>query len=286
MATVRCYRHRGPTLHVNLHPYRPDSRGTKLVNFSIQPNPKLLGQEILLICGAPEIEAQVEVVAAGAFNKGNLSTSTAAKYTSGYRFTAPVGRDVIDLLNLLKEVVTLPEQEDIEVSISLDWYKEPDEDGDLQNTHMGTYINRTKYAPHPDWSGSRSARTSMIDAMARFIMRHPFYAAATLITAPAGHAADGQSFGESFAKDVAAATGKRYVPMVGQGPRAQRKESDNSNLDLTDEFTMTEVIDRETVIVIDDVYRSGATLRGAAVACRRAGAREVLTVTVARTLRK
>jgi hypothetical protein len=269
-----------------MHPYMPDSRGAKLIEYKVSPNPRDESQEVLLVCASPEIEAQIEVVAGGDYLKGNLSDKAASKYTSGYRFHRAVGADLISFMKLLQTVVTLTENEDIEVSISLDWYKESDEFGGLQNTTMGTLVNRTKHAPHPEWSGSRTAWASMVDVMVSFIQTHPFYRTADIITAPPGHLADGNSWGERLAKAVASATGQTFVPMIGQGPRPARKEADNADLDLSNEFTMTQTVEGQKVVVIDDVYHTGITLRGAAMACRRAGAAEVLTATVARTLSK
>ena len=71
--------------------------------------------------------------------------------------------------------------------------------------------------------------------------------------------------------------------MTAPGERPEQKEA--AERDLSEEFTLSQRIN-ERILIIDDVFHTGATLDAAAKAARRAGAPEVITLTAARTLRK
>jgi predicted amidophosphoribosyltransferase len=148
---------------------------------------------------------------------------------------------------------------------------------------MGRCINYTKYAPYPNGSGSVAARRQLHTAMADFINRHPVYGTTRFVTSPPGHKADGHSYGERLGRSIAQKTGKTYIEMTALGERAEQKET--SQRDLSDEFSLIQTIG-ERILIIDDVFHTGATLDAAAKAARRAGATEVITLTAARTLRK
>lgn len=273
-------------MRFTFHPYTPDSRGTKLVKYDTHPHPQDGNQHVLRVCCSPEIERQIEALAGGAASKGTLTDASAEQFTAGYLFGEPVSDDLLNFLELLKSVVTLTQRDRIDIATSLDWYKVGEDSGELRNTGMGQCVNHTKHAPFPNGRGSKAAWRLMCESMIAFVQGHPFYAAAGIVTAPPGHLADGNSWGERLAKEVARATGKPYVSMKGSGPRPERKDADNADLDLTDEFTLDQRMDGHRVIIIDDVFHTGTTLDAAASACREAGAVEVLTATVARTLRK
>jgi hypothetical protein len=192
---------------------------------------------------------------------------------------------VRDLVYLLKEVVSIPAPIGVDFAIALDWYKKV-EDGvdptEWAETAMGQCIKYTKYATQPTWSTSRAKRRELIRALVGFISRHPLYANAIAISAPPGSAADGQSFAELLAREVAANAGKPYIGQAAAGSRPPQKEG--LHQDLSEAFTMNGQVSG-TVVVIDDVYRTGSSMSGAALAARRAGASSVLALTAVRTLR-
>lgn len=189
------------------------------------------------------------------------------------------------LVYLLKDVVSIPPPDGVDFAIALDWYKQVEEGVEprqWQDTAMGQCIHFTKYATYPSGSTSRAKRVNLIQALAGFIQKHPLYAAAATISAPPGSAADGRSFAERLAQDVARQTGKIYVGQQTAGPRPQQKEGVNQ--DLSEAFAISGTV-TGTVIVIDDVYRTGSSMSGAAMAARRGGASSVLALTAVRTMR-
>ena len=149
--------------------------------------------QILLLCASPEVAAQVEALAVGYFRPATLTDAGKRSWTHAYRFPNGVPVDLGLVLQLLKECVTLSARPGVNLAISVDWFKQPNDDGDLVPTDMGRCINYTKYAPYPNGSGSVAARRQLHDAMTELIVRHPVYDTTRFVTSPPGHKADGNS---------------------------------------------------------------------------------------------
>lgn len=270
---------------ISFHPYQPDSRAAKIVSSKIKAREEAPNAELLLICASPDIEAQIVALSGSRAKKRSLTEKAAAKYTAGFFFPNGVPQDIRTLVETLTEHLTLNSRAGVNVAMALDWHKREDEPGSLVNTEAGRWVQYTKYAPFPNGSGSRRAWREMVDAMAEFVRNHPVYASANVITAPPGHLADGDSWGERLARAVAASLSKPYVAMQSAGPRPELKAEETGQIDLTGQFSVPQALDGR-VLIIDDVYRSGATMDAAAKACRGAGASEVLALTVTRTMRR
>ena len=267
---------------INMPAFIPDTRGNKLSAYEVRDAKNGNGQ-VLVVCCSDETAAQITALGAGICTEAELKDEAKKKWTHGYRFPGGVPAWFPDVLDLLSESVTLIERPGINMGMSVDWYHQPDEEGNLVRTDMGRRIAFTKHAPYPNGSGSRQAWRELIEAMVEFINRHPIYATTNFVTSPPGHKADGKSFGEQLARAVARAAGKTYIEMTAPGPRPEQKEAEER--ELSGEFTLTETIS-ERIIIIDDVFHTGATLDAAMKAARRAGATEVITLTAARALRK
>lgn len=270
---------------VSFHPYHRDSRAAKLQNSLIKPHSSGPGAEALLVCASAEIEAQILDVAGGRARIGRLNETAAKKFTAGFLFPAGVPADIRTLLEILDAHLTLNARSDVDIAMSLDWHKAENASGALINTQTGQWIQYTKYAPYPNGSSSREARRNLIRSFAAFIKAHPIYASSDFVTAPPGHLADGKSFGELLAQDVARAAGKPFVPMQASGPRKELKSGETGQIDLSGQFSMSMRV-HGRVLIVDDVYHSGATMDAAATTCRVAGASEVLVLTATRALRR
>jgi predicted amidophosphoribosyltransferase len=108
---------------------------------------------------------------------------------------------------------------------------------------------------------------SISSELAEIIVSHPLYEKAELIAVVSGRRHD-CSF--RLGSKVSHLVAKKCITLAMQN----RCEADSR-------FLLTEpdlVMDRE-VILIDDVYRTGDTLRDAAQVLRRAGARQILGLT-------
>jgi hypothetical protein len=253
-----------------------DTRGDKISKFDVVSTSD--GGEALLLCCPEWIGVQVE--AALDKKRVGLKESTAKDYTHGFRFKKRVPDEVKQFIENLTYVLSIPAPDHVDFAIALDWYTVPDDEtGDLVHTNAGNWINWTKHAPHPEWGNSTRSRRKMVNQLIAFIQEHPIYSNATAIIAAPGHLGDGQSFGENLARQVAKEVGLPFVESTAAARTAQFEEKQ----DLTRAFTVQEAL-VGTVIVLDDVYQSGGSASGAAAAARRAGADNVLVLTVARTI--
>lgn len=257
-----------------------ESRANKLSRYQIKSRKS---GEVIVLRGASETASSVELAANGACRIGRFKDEFQTEWTHALIFDHGVPEPIVDTLELLKESLTLRQIDGVDIAHALDWYKRENDEGELEPTDTGRRINYTKYAPYPNGGSSRQARAELHDAMVDFLERHPVFADAEWITAPPGHAADGASYAEKLSQALATRTGKTFVPMSAPGPREEQKASESRQLEeifeLEDEVS-------GTIVIIDDVCHSGATLSAAADACRRAGASTVAALVAARTMRR
>lgn len=256
-----------------------DSRGSKIAKYEIRE----VREGVALLAECPSwIAEQIDQTFAGACARANLKEETAKEYSYGWLFPEGAPEDLDDVIEMLTLVLSIPAPDHVDVAVALDWYKQPNGELELEHTRAGYWIFTTKHAKEPTWSNSRKSRREMIAQLVAFIETHPLYRNATAIVTAPGHKADGQSFGEVLAREVAARVGIPFVESTSPGPREQQKENPQ---DLTDTFTVEEDLSGD-VIVLDDVYHTGGSASGAAAAAKRAGAERVFTITVARTIRR
>ncbi|WP_130178686.1 hypothetical protein [Cryobacterium sp. SO1] len=247
--------------------------------YKISANSREKPGDLLFLCGPHEAYEQIANLADSRFRARELTESGTKNWTHVLEFPAGVGPDVRQLLGILTEVLSIPCPEFVDIAIALDWYTVPGGE-DLVHTEMGDCINWTKHATHPEWSNSRRARQRMVGGLSEFISSHPLYSSAETIIAAPGHLGDGESFGEILAREVARRVGIKFVESRSDGPRPAQKEVKQ---DLSHSFEVDLAL-WGTVIVIDDVYQSGGSARGAGAAARRAGANSVFSLAVARTI--
>lgn len=267
-------------LFLNLPPFIPDQRGNKLEKFKIGRSKN--GGQVVLLCGPDEVADQILGWFGRACVRSTLNEEGSRTWTHAIRFPDGVPDGLAELLERLRGWVTLTGRADVNLGMSVDWFKQPDDDGDLVVTEMGRRINYTKYAPYPNGSGSVKARGELYDAMIDLIENHPVYSSTALVTSPPGSAGDGNSFGERLGSTLARRTGKTYIRTTGPARAPQKEEGERV---VRDDFVLSEPIS-ERILIIDDVFHTGTTLDATARAARRAGATEVITLTAARTLRK
>jgi adenine/guanine phosphoribosyltransferase-like PRPP-binding protein len=260
-------------------PYLADLRGGKLKEFKVHPKGE---GEFLLLCGPVQAFDQLRSAAGSICVAAKLTENAKKTYTHALYFVGGVPTVIVDLAERLRVCLSIPAPAHVDHALALDWYNQPDGEGDIAKTGAGYWIYTTKYATHPQWGTSRQSRREMIAALVEFVHGHPLFGSATAIVTAPGHDADGQSFGEILGREVAQKAGIPFVESTSPGPRPAQKETQQ---DLTDTFTVNGVLSG-TVIVLDDVYHAGGSASGAAAAARRAGAETVLSLVVARTIRK
>lgn len=262
-------------------PFTADGRGNKLKRFAIRDH-KGDTEAMLMLCGPDEVAAQIVAIAADRCRPKRLTEKGQKNWTHAFHFPEGVSQDVAELCDNLTDWLTIPQSQNIDLSLSLDWYKQPGDDDDLVLTRAGQLISWTKYAKYPQGSSSRQARKDLLTTLAGMIEDHPLLAGAEVVSSPPGSKGDGTSFGEQLGRDVAAKAGRRFVPMNGPARAPQKEEIIR---DVRDDFNLTEVV-HGPVLLVDDVFHTGVTLESAALAARRAGATSVVALTAARTLRK
>ncbi|WP_341998569.1 hypothetical protein MRBLWH7_000340 [Microbacterium sp. LWH7-1.2] len=266
-------------LNINWGDFRWEKRGDRIAAHRIAT---ARGETALLLDCPDWIRDQIDLIYGPACERREPGEIVAKDFNHGFLFPDGSPDDLQSTVELLSSVLSIPAPPHVDVAITLDWYTQPDGDGELKHTAAGYWINTTKHATHPEWGNSRNSRRLMIDALVKTIQAHPLYANATAIIAAPGHLADGQSFGEVLARDVAAKVGIPFVETTAPGPRQQQKEGPVQ--DLTGVFTVQDALSGD-VIVLDDVYRTGGSASGAAAAAKRAGANRVFSIAVARTIR-
>lgn len=265
----------------NLPPFIPDHRGNKLQSFKIRDYKDKPGN-ILMLCGPEEVAGQLQAIGGAACVAKELTDKGKEKWTHALYFEDGVPQDIAALAGRLEQWLSIPNSPSLNLCMSVDWFKQPDGNGELVVTDMGRRINYTKYAKYPNGSGSRQARGELYDAMTDFVNSHPVYATTRIVTSPPGSKGDGNSFGERLGREIARRTGKTFVETTGPA-RAEQKEE--VGRDVRDDFEFSTAVG-ERVLIVDDVFHTGVTLESTARAVRRAGATEVIALTAARTLRK
>lgn len=276
---LRSSRERGMGFNIDWNVYRWEQRGDKIAKHRIAK----ARDETALLADCPDwIADQIAAIYGASCQRQPVAEIVTKEFNHRFVFQGDGPDGLGDVVEVLSTVLSIPVPKHLDIAIALGWYTQPNSEGELEKAKAGYWINTTKHAPHPEWSNSQKSRREMIAALVSLIQTHPLYSGATAIIASPGHLADGQSFGEILAREVAKTAGIPFVETTAPGPRPEQKEGQTQ--DLTSTFTVTERLSGD-VIVVDDVYRSGGSASGAAAAAKRAGARRVFALTVARTIR-
>ena len=269
----------GVGLNIDWGSLRWEQRGDKIAKHRIA---RARGETALVVDCPDWIADQIAMTYGSSCQRRPVAEVIAKEFNHGFVFQGDGPDGLGDVVEVLSTVLSIPAPKHVDVAIALGWYTQPDDEGELKHAKAGRWIYTTKHATHPEWSTSRTSRREMLTALVGLIQTHPLYSGATAIIASPGHLADGQSFGEILAREVAEKADIPFVESTAPGPRPQQKEGQTQ--DLTGTFTVTERLSGD-VIVVDDVYRSGGSASGAAAAAKRAGADRVYALTVARTIR-
>lgn len=255
-----------------------ERRGDKVAKYRISD----IRRGTALVVDCPDwIADQIQMIFGSACESRPLAEHAADDYSHGFLFKHDAPDHLDTTMQVLSSVLSIPAPDYVDIAISLDMYNRPNDQDELERTPAGYWIWTTKHASEPSWSNSRNSRRLMIDALVAVVQSHPLYANATAIVTAPGHKADGDSFGEVLAREVAGKVGIPFIETTSPGPRPQQKETPQ---DLTNVFTVQGELSGD-VIVLDDVYHTGGSASGAAAAAKRAGATRALSLTVARTIR-
>lgn len=127
----------------------------------------------------------------------------------------------------------------------------------------------------------RASAHTLIDSLSDVVSRHPSMRVAPSVVSVPGSNGDGNSVGEYIARRLAELTGKALI--VTTGPAREPREAGGSYQGLDGLFELPSLVDG-ACIVVDDVFKSGTTMRATALAARRAGATAVYGLAAVKTI--
>jgi hypoxanthine-guanine phosphoribosyltransferase len=140
----------------------------------------------------------------------------------------------------------------------------------LTLTPTGQKVVAAKYSKGLD---AQNCRARLTEQLAAVIDAHPLYRSASFIVAVPGRR---HNFSSELGKDVSGKVNKEFASLRARSDFSK----DEPRYDVDDSTR----IKGKSVIVLDDVYRSGVTLQAAASALRDAQAKEVLGLTATCTI--
>lgn len=203
--------------------------------------------------------------------------------------TSPTS-ETTTLLGLLEGVVTVPCGDAVDFAIALDWYCKIVDDAIGGHTELAELVHRGKY-----WykNGSNPEKVkefgrAIVDEMADFIGLHPLLSRIDAIAAPPGHDAGVVSFGARIAQAVARERGVEFIRCTSvQAYRAPAKslQPEDRAAALGGQFRCPTNVSGQAVLIVDDVYGSGATAQETARALRGAGAATVASLAAVRQMK-
>jgi len=203
-----------------------------------------------------------------------------------------VSMDVLGaFLRLIKWTVTIQDNADDSHALYLHNLPHPTDDpynADWQRTRIGKLVRQAKsYSPS---SGSKPAASDLSKKAAFWIGKHPRYQRADIVVAaPPGNPEKSFDLPQFIAAhlcstfDLKLARCERTASGVPQKSIEQEPETLHAN--QAGKFKISTSLRRSSVIAIDDLYQSGATMNELVRACRAAGATSVMALAASKTAR-
>jgi hypothetical protein len=257
-----------------------DSRGNRLERYETR-RVRDSASRRLYLCGPEEVAQQIHWLAP--CRALALRARDTNEWTHRFEYDGRVPPRVVRTLDLLQRVLVLRVPDPVDAALALDWYKDTSSHHDpmqWEDTHAGSLIHLGKY-----W-GRVDCEAELVEALAEVIETHGTYAAADLVLSVPGHDQTRTSFGERVAAGVSRAVEKPLVPVKATQllrPAAKAREGVVAQLD--DEFVVGREVAGRVVIVVDDVWGHGTTMRAIATKAKANGARAVLALVGARRMR-
>lgn len=201
------------------------------------------------------------------------------EWTHRYPMHRALKADEVGFVELLAKVLTLRLGAPVSVGIALDYYKDPSSHVDPQywvNTRVGELVHQGKYLD-VDAAGAELSKE-----LAQFMDRHPDLRRAEVIVNVPSHSE--RRFSERLAAAVGRIRGIPVVTMEDDG-RLPIKDTDPGSRPPRNYSIDSDAVKGKRVVVIDDVSRTGESLRSAAQYVKAAGAREISVLVAVRTMR-
>jgi predicted amidophosphoribosyltransferase len=278
---------------ITIPAYSTDSRGNRLQTWAAR-NVGATGRVRLYVAAPAAVGQQLRscLTAQGARTLP-VPPELEPEYTDCFEMDGPLPSELEMLLALLGEVLTLEVASEVDAAFALDFYKVPptEQAPDVwTNTAAGALVSQAKHQGDP--KVQETAQREISRRLGDVVKRHPWLRTVDAVVSIPGSKTRYWSPGERIALKLA---NELDVPMVrttgrhAERPQAKARGEEDyeapEDLDMLTEFTVDLTPRQKSVIVVDDVYRTGTTMRGVAAAARRGGAETVYGLVCARTLR-
>lgn len=191
---------------------------------------------------------------------------------------------------LLQKAVFI--HDDLDECFALGMHSERREDGTVGKAEFGELVYRSKPYNRTTHPGSKVASRSLAERLARFVKAHPTYGRADLLVpVPPSNADKDFDLPTLLVQDMSSSSGvpcrigvvrkaRQTAPMKSCVTEAEKIR----NVQGAYVVSSTPIRGR-SVILVDDIYQSGATLNEVARSLRKAGAAEVLGLVATKTLK-
>jgi adenine/guanine phosphoribosyltransferase-like PRPP-binding protein len=185
--------------------------------------------------------------------------------------------ELTDLLTLFREILTLTRTEGLDEAFALDFHTDP-------GSETGGIFNRTaigELALQGKYRSNREAGSALADRLSQVALAHPRLRQTTVVVSVEG---TNNTFGEQLAGGVAR---RMNVPFIRahwtEKPKTPAKDG-RANLELQN-CTIDGDFNDDSVLIVDDMWRTGVSLKSVAAQARAMGADEVFGLCCTRTLR-
>jgi predicted amidophosphoribosyltransferase len=196
------------------------------------------------------------------------------------------------MLDLLKEIVSIPISSTVDFAAALDWYKTPLEGVDSHawpNTETGELVYSGKYRYRQQAEPQAVAGRALASRICNTIERHPLLRDAAIILNVPGHDKTRVSFGSRLAATVARDEGLPILKVRARSSfRPQAKDLEGIDLAqmLDNQFIVSDEVRGRSVLIVDDFIRSGKSMTAVGEAARKSGAYKVFGIGAVRTMRR
>lgn len=266
----------------------PDSRGNKLERYRFLRT-KPVGDDAMywwLVAAAAEEVAEALLAALPEpVMQADTSKTIDGRWSHEWRFGAPTapsaeGEQVEQVCDLLSQVLTLTRSPELDHAIAGDFYKiPPDEEAGRgwENTEFGELVHRAKYYSDPEQT---QAGVELCDRLADIVRGHPLLRRATkVVVTPSTKTGTSERMGNGLARRL----GLETITATKVGGSMGEAKAGRSTYEL-DTYEIHGDALSEHVLIVDDVYKSGVTMRSIAQALKDKEPLSIMGIVGARTM--